>query len=117
MMDPSLGHVQVKQELDDRAEMQTGMDLPDFFQDDSASMGDQFDDFRRKRHKKEKKKKKKHKHKKDERERGAFPGTGFPDLPDGFNQSGDNLSRGVMSSGSSSGSAPGSPSQPGDMMF
>eukprot|EP00092_Neocalanus_flemingeri_P004145 GFUD01004459.1.p1 GENE.GFUD01004459.1~~GFUD01004459.1.p1 ORF type:complete len:1158 (-),score=326.72 GFUD01004459.1:100-3573(-) len=116
--------VRVKQEqLDERANqfLAQGMDVPDFFAEDSNT-GEGFEDHRRKKHKKEKKKKKKHKHKKDERtERdlgrgpGYSGGGGFPDLPDGF--SGDSMSRGVISSGgSSSGSNPNSPGG-GDMMF
>jgi len=115
---------EVKQELDERAGnfFGSGMEVPDFFAEDSNT-GDGFDG-RRKKHKKEKKKKKKHKHKRDERTeremgRGpgmpGFPGSGFPDLPDGF--SGDSMSRGVISSGgSSSGSNPNSPVG-GDLMF
>jgi len=112
---------EVKQELDERAGnfFGSGMEVPDFFAEDSNT-GDGFDG-RRKKHKKEKKKKKKHKHKRDERtdrEMGrvpGFPGSGFPDLPDGF--SGDSMSRGVISSGgSSSGSNPNSPVG-GDLMF
>jgi len=112
---------EVKQELDERAGnyFGSGMEVPDFFAEDSNT-GDGFDG-RRKKHKKEKKKKKKHKHKRDERtdrEMGrvpGFPGSGFPDLPEGF--SGDSMSRGVISSGgSSSGSNPNSPVG-GDLMF
>jgi len=112
---------EVKQELDERSGnyFGSGMEVPDFFAEDSNT-GDGFDG-RRKKHKKEKKKKKKHKHKRDEksdREMGRVPGysgAGFPDLPDGFG--GDSLSRGVISSGgSSSGSNPNSPVG-GDMMF
>jgi len=120
--------VRVKQELDERAGqfLPQGMDVPDFFAEDSNT-GEGF--VRSKKHKKEKKKKKKHKHKRDERgdkDMGRGPGMGggpgysgggsFPDLPDGF--SGDSMSRGVISSGgSSSGSNPNSPGGGGDMMF
>jgi len=116
--------VRVKQELDERAGQfnPQGMEVPDFFADDSNT-GEGFD--KRKKHKKEKKKKKKNKHKKDEkgdRDLGramsgvpGYSGGNFTDLPDGF--SGDSLSRGVISSGgSSSGSNPNSPGG-GDMMF
>jgi len=98
--------VVIKQEvLDEReADFGTAMEVPEFFGgappapavDESSAM----DGFGgRKKHKKEKKKKKKHKHRKDER----------PEL------SGDSLSRGgaVSSPGSSSGSNPASPAEPG----
>lgn len=117
--------VRVKQELDERAGhyLAQGMEVPDFFADDSNT-GDGFDG-RRKKHKKEKKKKKKHKHKRDERtERdmgrgGVSGGSGFSggsltDLPDGF--SGDSRGGVISSGGSSSGSNPNSPGG-GDMMF
>jgi len=116
--------VRVKQELDERAGhyLAQGMEVPDFFADDSNT-GDGFDG-RRKKHKKEKKKKKKHKHKRDERTerdmgRGGMSGAGFSgggltDLPDGF--SGDSRGGVISSGGSSSGSNPNSPGG-GDMMF
>lgn len=117
--------VRVKQELDERAGhyLAQGMEVPDFFADDSNT-GDGFDG-RRKKHKKEKKKKKKHKHKRDERTerdmgRGGvsggpgFSGGGLTDLPDGF--SGDSRGGVISSGGSSSGSNPNSPGG-GDMMF
>merc|ERR1712098_864323 len=110
---------EVKQELDERAGnfFGSGMEVPDFFAEDSNT-GDGFDG-RRKKHKKDKKKKKKHKHKKDERSErdvgrgiGGFAGSGFPE----FSEFGDSISRGVISSGgSSSGSNPNSPAG-SDMM-
>jgi len=110
--------VRVKQELDERAYVSQGMEVPDFFAEDSNT-GDGFDG-RKKKHKKDKKKKKKHKHKKDERSErdvgrgmGGFAGSGFPE----FSEFGDSMSRGVISSGgSSSGSNPNSPVG-SDMMF
>merc|ERR1712098_258856 len=91
---PGMGQVKIKQELDERATMgshmghQQNMDLPDFFQDESANMGplggasDSFSQFpHSKKPKKEKKKKKDKKQKSEKRERDSatssfpFPGS------------------------------------------
>jgi len=122
-----MGPVKIKQEFDERAPQMGGsgiggMEVPDFFQDESANMGDQFQFQQSKKLKKEKKKKKDKKHKTEKKDR-DLPGGGgsgegsisYPSFADGFGIHGSSTKG--MSSGSSSGSAPGSPGDPGDALL